>query len=461
MISAYIKYFFILFCSFYIYIKLLNIKPHIPKSVSTILFIAIYNILLVYIKQRFPFLLVLLLTLFFIMTTSIIFRIPDCISIPTAILSIGISHFLSITSVILMIPFALLCELLNVNNNIYYALSFPIGGLIQLSLCIIIFRFKRLRSGMPFLTHRKYITAGVYMSGLILILTHMYHARHNIDTTLLISILFIVMAGTFIMTWWHVRITNTYQLELKSRKIAYLESEIAHLQQDNSALSTLIHKDNKLLSAMTLSVEELFKKCESNGDIAQITNESSALLSELKMLAKERKDTVKVTQSCPISISTGVLRIDIIISYMYRKATDYNIAFALKNDTDITNMSPNLIREEALSTLLADILDNAIIATKSQPSKNIMLHIHNQELTYYIDVYDSGKEFSVDVINNWGIKRTTTHADAGGNGIGLMTIYNIMQETKASFYIHKLCNNSLYAKKITVCFDGKSEFRTE
>ena len=82
---------------------------------------------------------------------------------------------------------------------------------------------------------------------------------------------------------------------------------------------------------------------------------------------------------------------------------------------------------------------------------------------------------------NLGIKRITTHKDSGGTGIGLSSTYNLCKKYNASFVITEDINSEnttfsdtnyndsisekasskdiTFTKKVSVVFDGKSEYR--
>lgn len=104
--------------------------------------------------------------------------------------------------------------------------------------------------------------------------------------------------------------------------------------------------------------------------------------------------------------------------------------------------------------LLADLLENAIIATKHSKEKNILVHLGILYQNYVIEVFDSGIPFESKTLKDFGIKRTTTHSNEGGSGIGLMSIYELMKQYKASFLLEKYnLEKSGFTKKISVIFD--------
>ena len=76
-----------------------------------------------------------------------------------------------------------------------------------------------------------------------------------------------------------------------------------------------------------------------------------------------------------------------------------------------------------------------------------------------ITIQDSGIPFEAETLSNLGIKKHTTHADTGGNGIGYLTIFEILNERNASITITEhIPENYAFSKSVNVRFDGKSEY---
>ena len=76
-------------------------------------------------------------------------------------------------------------------------------------------------------------------------------------------------------------------------------------------------------------------------------------------------------------------------------------------------------------------------------------------------ILKAAENFGVDVgvLKNMGKKRITTHSGEGGSGIGMMTLFNILRETGASFAIEEFAEGAKYHKAVSVTFDGARKFR--
>jgi len=65
----------------------------------------------------------------------------------------------------------------------------------------------------------------------------------------------------------------------------------------------------------------------------------------------------------------------------------------------------------------------------------------------------------VNILRTLGKEQKTTHADAGGTGIGFMTIFEVLDEYKASLIImEKSPDSSNYTKSVTIRFDNQNQY---
>jgi sensor histidine kinase regulating citrate/malate metabolism len=147
------------------------------------------------------------------------------------------------------------------------------------------------------------------------------------------------------------------------------------------------------------------------------------------------------------------------MAYMLQKARAEKIELDMSLSGSVKYLIGAVIAESDLNTLLADLIDNAIIATKRREKKNILVSVGICDNFYRIDVFDSGEPFTDETILDLGLKRTTTHLNDGGSGIGMMTVFQILRKYGASFEIDDSIGNSLYTKKVSACFDNLGQFR--
>jgi sensor histidine kinase regulating citrate/malate metabolism len=154
-----------------------------------------------------------------------------------------------------------------------------------------------------------------------------------------------------------------------------------------------------------------------------------------------------------------VVAVDALLNYMLGKARASGVEFEVTISGSVKYMAENVVSAQDLTTLLADLIDNAITATKHRDKKKILVLIGIVDGCYRIDVFDSGIAFEPDTLSDLGVKKTTTHAESGGSGIGMMTTFEILKRYHASFAIEEYGDSDcLFTKKVSVSFDRMHRF---
>lgn len=281
----------------------------------------------------------------------------------------------------------------------------------------------------------------------------------------LFPFLLIFLMAIFIYISWKNNITKTYLERLKEKDIAKLndtlsekESYIKKLEEENKELSKIIHSDNKLIPAMLLSVKEFIRDSSSLAPAA--SEKGMRLLSDLEQLSLHRKSILRTQDDrCRSIPETGCSSVDSILNYMKQKAHEMNIIFETAFSCDMKALVNENISENDLNTLLADLLENALIATKYGDHRHVLLSVDRIEDFYTISIFDSGVPFPKEVLVSLGLKNYTTHKADGGSGIGLVTSYELLKKYGASLAIEEFTQNSgLYTKKLSVVFNRLDQY---
>ena len=284
--------------------------------------------------------------------------------------------------------------------------------------------------------------------------------------------------------YWPIYISRYELLSLSLRNFTSLNAELTEknnliekLREDNEYLKRVNHKNNKLVPAMREAVELYSKSMIAYADklkndldikdsdggkvLSDYIEEGNRLLKELKQLEDEWRTladegTADDIKEIPIS---DITRVDYIIRYMYSRAENENITFKVMLDCNVKEMVGRTIAEEDLATLLADLVENAIIATKDKNGGDILVSIGLMKKDYTIDIFDSGIPFDKEVLMKYGREQFTTHGDDGGSGIGMMQTYEILGKCGASLFVDEFSGEEgLYTKKISVVFNRKHQY---
>ncbi len=454
-------------CCFYIFLKLLNIKAPKKLYFQYLLFLLFVSPVIYALRQYAESLSIILMFSFFALFSFKVKKLPLNLSVTTSVISFGISYiiFLVATFLVCTIEFTIEFSLQKKYSADMHTLIYICA--VQLLFVIFPFRIKRFKKGMPFLVEYGSSDVGVYISVTLLIAASFLGLNKDTDLVYLIPVFFSVVAGLTVLFWWRNSITKKYLEKVKTQELQTLQetitkndAEIEYLKQNNNELSKIIHKDNKLIPALEYAVRHYLLTAESENDYAARVAIGNMLLSQIETASHERRGIITSYESNSKSLpSTGVPSVDSLLTYMLQKCKEQLIDFNLSVSGSIKYLVENIATEQDINTLLADLIENAIIATKKCASKNVLVHIGITDNCYSIGIFDNGIPFTPETINAIGLKRTTTHAFEGGSGIGLMTTFEILRKYQASFVIEDIAGNVLYTKNVSLCFDNLSQFR--
>ncbi|MDE6598247.1 MAG: GHKL domain-containing protein [Clostridia bacterium] len=276
-------------------------------------------------------------------------------------------------------------------------------------------------------------------------------------------ILAIIFCGLALIVWWKKHVTNNYLKQLHKRNIAIYEQRIEDYEKErqdllhqNNELSTLIHRDNKLIPTMVLAVKEAIAT-------AKKSEKLDSILTQLEELSAERKEAIETYQTKSDNLpKTEIIAIDAALHFISTKAQQNHIDF---NVDLVKDAIPPLIADikdmNDLLTILNDLGENAIIATKSIEQGKIKITFEQTDSGVpYFCFYDNGAPFDEKVIANMGQKRITTHKAEGGSGIGLMTLFDILSKYNASYCLDETLSGD-YTKCIQIIFDKQHNFNVK
>jgi len=461
MYAPILKYFAIIYSSRYINYKIQNLHLSRIQHFANALFSFLLSIATFYIRRKIPYISFLLIVLFSIIYSLIFFKQSTYSTIISNIISVGMSNvlnfFVLLIGSILNVLLTYYVSIYKENNYIYYTLIL----IAQVFFITILFKIPRFKNGIPFLNNAKLCRIGIIISLFSIFASSYFTQKTQVNFETLLFLLLVPLSGIVIIIWWRNRISEKYIKEVRKRTFELLnheleekENRISYLTKENNELSAIIHKDNKLIPAMELAVTELFHFAYSNHKIKQ--NSAEEILTRLKTMSKERNGIIKTyEQENQTIVKTNILTIDSLLLYMSKKAKECNVTYEIKATGNFTFIKDDMDFETDLLTILADLIENALIATKSSDKKNIAIHFTNADY-FSVEIFDGGIFFNEEVIRNLGIKRTTSHKNEGGSGIGLMTLISLSQKHKVTLIIEEFRNNPLYIKKISLLFNKET-----
>ncbi|MCL2198529.1 MAG: GHKL domain-containing protein [Defluviitaleaceae bacterium] len=465
--------------SMYVYMRILNIKPTSSKIAVAVIFAVTVSLLL----QNHPPLFELWFVGSVFVFMSLITRVKANIRVAAVIIAIGMSLGSEIFANTVMLFIHALVEYLywvavaaregiplgqmgdisplfgiHPDNNPIFVIPLAVWeffvALISAAFMFSLFKLKRLKTGFAFMENKTARLIGVALSIIMMVAKSSWRFLSGLFDLHSFSAADLPAFGIFVLIaingctlaiyfWWKSRTTELYlnRVEKKSvqSEIAEKNRQIKTLTDSNEALSAIIHKDNKSLPAMYTAV----------ADFLSTSEEGQRLLNEIS-------DTIKERNNLPIASPdrkpmTNIPRFDNILNYMKLRAEAQGIQFEFAPCGQIT-------AKPGIETLLADLIENAIIAVTHSTNKKISVTMGEVSGHLQIVIRDSGVNFKDETLTALGTKKTTTYANTGGSGIGYITIFEILNEAKASLTISEQVQEAPFTKAITVCFDEQSEF---
>ena len=158
--------------------------------------------------------------------------------------------------------------------------------------------------------------------------------------------------------------------------------------------------------------------------------------------------------------STGFSSVNAVLIFMQKNAHQLGIRYQFMLTDSLSAIIPSVISEKDFSHLLSDLLDNAIIATKDSPSGTIQIHMGYFDSIYTLKIFNTGQPFAINVLQNLGINRHTTHHSSGGSGIGMMDLWQLKQKYLFTLLIDETTESGsqVPSTTINILFHKKNHF---
>lgn len=448
------KYFFVLFCCLYAYQKILNVQSKKHDVWYQLTFAIFITPLVSYVRTSIPlttlFVLIFLVEVF----AMIHYKTEPTVNFRVSILSFGISYILCVLSAIALSLLSII-PVFKADYSPISTMSFSLlVGILQVTLTVLLFKVRRFQRGIPNFVSHFSGDIGVFLGMLILLLASMAYIDEATKIMPAVIIFFTVITGMILYLWYRKYIANDYMQRAQNRSENILEEKVKVQSMEIEQLSKIIHKDNKLIAALKLTVSQLQ---------TEMANEHCKhLLEELETLVTERTEILTTYQQKESFLAkTGVFSIDMMLNYLVEKALSVQCSFEVSIIGDIRYMTDNIINKRDLSTLIADIGENALNANSELEVRKVLLLLGVEDNCYHLDVYDNGRQFCKETISKLGRERYTTHKKDGGSGIGLMTVLELARKYRASFEIEEMTESISYTKRVSVVFDNLLQIRID
>lgn len=243
---------------------------------------------------------------------------------------------------------------------------------------------------------------------------------------------------------------NDYERELVEK-----DQEIERLKAEKFNISKITHEFYNRQKALEMSVKDSLGNME--------TAEELGALDRIQDLTKEYSQKLEEMKSLPTLPLTEIPEIDDMFKYMQTECDKNKIEFRLKIVGDMFYLVNHIISKNKLATMIGDHIRDAIIAINFSKAtdREIFVILGMKDKKYELCIYDTGIEFEIDTLLKLGLEQVTTHKETGGSGIGFLTTFETLGETKASLIIKELSSSeeNHYTKAVIIRFDNKHQYK--
>ena len=441
MLDNFIRNFFVYSSALFTFYKLLNIKPSTKITQLMLLFssviTSIFSAVIFDFSQSFNWIFILLI---FFLTMRLFSKVTFSLTYTTVLFAFALSFITFSMSI--LITSVLLSPFFYMNYELPWFLIRILMGILHCLIIYCCFQIPRFKKGMRFLYNIRSNNIGsticLFLFMIILLLCQ--------PQTTLEAFSLKILAGTFIFSllllyWWNYHITQTYRRFLRKNELDSLylllekrNHEILVLKDENDYLAGLIHKDNKIIPAITRAILESHEK-HVPLDLSQWETDSP-LFQNLKELYDERMEALKTHEEKALTIPhTCFDTVNAYLSHMKAETHKAGIPFHIVLFDKLESTIPAEITEKDFTHMLSDLLANAFHACLDVPDASIQVYLGTTEGISTIRICNTGNVFHMETLNNLGLSKHTTHAHTGGSGIGLMSIWNLKQKYAATLLI--------------------------
>ena len=466
MLEVFIKYFFILITAIYTFYKLLNHKPNTKYAISFLIFLsttssAVFTLL--FKNQQINRIIILFIIFFLLMTT--LEKLPLDLTYMTALFAYAFSYIVFTISIIFVSLPAMFFYYKS--HTIPSILIHICVGITQFFLIYVCFHIPRLQKGMTFLY---YVPSGNIGSTLCIVIIMLIILTVQVkNTTFPYMFGFfsaILISSLLLLYWWNYHITQTYRKFLRKNELDSLNllleernQQIITLKDENDYLAELIHKDNKMLPSITQAILEA-RENKTPLDLSEWETDSP-LYQKLKQMYDERVEALETHEKKIHDFPhTCYETVNGTLSYMKSEAQRDSIPFHIVLFDKLESTIPEEISEDDFNHMLSDLLANALNACKNIPSASVQVYLGKIEEISTIKICKTGNVFNPETLNALGLSRHTTHADTGGSGIGLMSIWKLKQKYKATLLIEDTVDTDTVSAStcMNILFNHKNHY---
>ncbi|MBD5583491.1 MAG: sensor histidine kinase [Clostridia bacterium] len=447
------KYTAIFTCFLYAYTKLLRIKLKVWDLFDIPIFIVLSTVLYfvtVYMKMLVPIGFLIFGSTFLYLR----FRKTFYETVKVGTIALGLSIVVLLLSFFIAMPIAVIFNFIN-NDNLKIILAQLLNSVIQIAGTFLIFKIKRLQSGVNPKSENATFEILLFFSVGCIFTMMLLYTKNAEQSIFEIVLLIIALFGLLLILWWFRHITYNYREAVKQQNVNRMEDRIEEYELNSvendlqvAVYAKLFHYLNKAVPDCALLAESVAVQTGC-ADACATRDMLHRILREMN-IANEKCSLQNIPQ-------TGVRVIDVPVIRLFTLAErkNFNVSAGIFADVE-SWFKESKLRKEDIHILLSYLCDNAMISALGSPNAKVRVELGaTASENPLIRIYDSGEQFDEEVLAKLGLEQVTTRAGVGGSGIGLFTVFEILAKYGASFTLDEAPQRLGFTKFIEIAFDGR------
>ena len=340
----------------------------------------------------------------------------------------------------------------------------------QLVFLWILLRNKRVKKALPALlkANRSDVMVFIWVAVILfrsLFLMSVFN-RHDSFALVLICLYVVILLLTIFFFWLKKEIRSTYKIKIQESELSLLEKSLDsketlfnQMRGDNECLAEIIHKDNKLIPSMVMSVrqasEEMSAGNDGDGCIAKMHDAADSLADiysrRIQVLDRYGVHAKKVFR-------TGVTAADAVLLYLSSEADAAGVDFSVQINADLPALLKAPIRRGEFVVLLADLAEYAIVSVKEKPAGAVAVDIGQEDGCFCLQVSDNGNRLDAAALKG-AFKRRLVNLSGKGIPEGSARVFGILRNSDADFTLEEFPETACFTKAIRIAFDGEGKLR--
>lgn len=421
-----------------------------------------------------------MLLLFFLIMGALL-NVNRSNMVTLTIVSFGVSYLLSLTATMIFI-FTIFLNKAAVSDRfersvdawiyvLHYITNFW-GGIfsrtfifvVQLSFLALLLRFKKVRAGLRGLLRVEknelvVFLCVVVLSLRVLVLSSVFN-RNDLGAVMLIGLFIMILLSFIFYFWLKKEYRLSYSIQLQENELQLLENSLdskqayfKELQAVNERFGALIHRDNKLIPSVVMSVRQSAQGSpdsvssavarEAAGSLDEISEERNAVLSEYEASGRQFP-------------ATGVTETDAVLLYLCDKASAMGIELNVEITASPESIPASTPERCEFIAVLADLWDYSC-STASGENGAAAVKIGQDDGRLFIEISDNGTPFDRKALKKSGRNLQASVERGEGENCRPVSLFRILRHSGAVLSVNEFPEKEKYTKSLRVTFPNEKE----